>query len=581
MSTIYIREQGQLAPLDIPEYRGDRGEAGATPDLQVGSVTALPNDQQASIAIQGDKENPTINFGIPSGMTGDKGLYVGRPEDAYDETKVVFDDENWVDDTYFKNSTVDYMGGEHKSLKEKSDSNVEYILRKFGTQHYEGSSITATNTYAMQVKSAMFKGVTILGNVATVDTLATCNGATISGETITLDRSRWSSLVQITGSNKVIKKGTKYLCILHDVVGSMEGVQLRVQREDSVDFVSFVNGKAIFTADTPSTVSRWVYVEGSDLPGGGMTSFKWSVIEYQNGMENWDIPYYSDYGMRSVKNPILTTIGKNLWNNKYTQNQLCPINIKADTKTYVSVDDGEKVGNYKLHAFRQDKSEIGSFMYLNSIVGGRKGRVVTYKEDVYYLKITGGKNHYVGIFDDTYEPFKSNILSTPKDLELRGIGDVRDTVDLMTSEYIKRIEIRPYQQDDETNAEVLTDKVNTVYKLAQPITTKIDLNNQKIYSYDGTTHYITSSLQGHPSPILSIDVPTNITSLLKHQQNTINRQMLILSEREEMQNTLIESMLYRYEQSTLLNDTIEVVPDYIQKLYEVAYQRGIRFRKEE
>ena len=34
------------------------------------------------------------------------------------------------------------------------------------------------------------------------------------------------------------------------------------------------------------------------------------IIEYQEGMENWDIPYFE--GMQSVKMPVLTTTGKNL-----------------------------------------------------------------------------------------------------------------------------------------------------------------------------------------------------------------------------------------------------------------------------
>ena len=34
------------------------------------------------------------------------------------------------------------------------------------------------------------------------------------------------------------------------------------------------------------------------------------IIEYQEGMENWDIPYFE--GMQSVKMPVLRTTGKNL-----------------------------------------------------------------------------------------------------------------------------------------------------------------------------------------------------------------------------------------------------------------------------
>ena len=35
------------------------------------------------------------------------------------------------------------------------------------------------------------------------------------------------------------------------------------------------------------------------------------IIEYQDGMENWDIPYFE--GMQSVKMPVLTTTGNNLF----------------------------------------------------------------------------------------------------------------------------------------------------------------------------------------------------------------------------------------------------------------------------
>ena len=48
--------------------------------------------------------------------------------------------------------------------------------------------------------------------------------------------------------------------------------------------------------------------------GGGSSNLKYNnmqVFEYQEGMENWDIPYFE--GMQSVKMPVLTT-GKNLVN---------------------------------------------------------------------------------------------------------------------------------------------------------------------------------------------------------------------------------------------------------------------------
>ena len=42
------------------------------------------------------------------------------------------------------------------------------------------------------------------------------------------------------------------------------------------------------------------------------------IIEYQEGMENWDIPYFE--GMQSVRMPVLTTTGKNLFDKIQVKN---------------------------------------------------------------------------------------------------------------------------------------------------------------------------------------------------------------------------------------------------------------------
>lgn len=68
---IYTRNaQGQFVPLNIPTLRGEKGQDGTTPNLTIGNVTTLPHDQQATVVIRGDKENPIIDFGIPKGQDG-------------------------------------------------------------------------------------------------------------------------------------------------------------------------------------------------------------------------------------------------------------------------------------------------------------------------------------------------------------------------------------------------------------------------------------------------------------------------------------------------------------------------------
>ena len=72
-----------------------------------------------------------------------------------------------------------------------------------------------------------------------------------------------------------------------------------------------------FTFTTPSDISTLssfrIYV--STGGSGIATVSDIMILEYQEGMENWDIPFFE--GMQSVKMPVLTTTGKNLLDPNY------------------------------------------------------------------------------------------------------------------------------------------------------------------------------------------------------------------------------------------------------------------------
>lgn len=77
-----------------------------------------------------------------------------------------------------------------------------------------------------------------------------------------------------------------------------------------------------------------------------------------------------------------------------------------------------------------------------------------------------------GVMDDKCAPYEEHILNLPEILKLfpngmNAVGDVFDEINIDT--YIQRCEYRDYAEDDESNAEVLTDGVHTVAKLAEPI----------------------------------------------------------------------------------------------------------------
>lgn len=184
---------------------------------------------------------------------------------------------------------------------------------------------------------------------------------------------------------------------------------------------------------------------------------------------------------------------------------------------------------------------------------------------------------------------KTNILTVNEDVTLRGIGDVKDELNLLTGEYVQRIgeivldgslrtagmynlmgktkgfyfplntiQLKPIHNEDVpkivicdkfrvTNNEcqwagdrwldeefvsatldgriairVLTTKASTrdelhqylsqnpitvYYQLATELVKTVDLSSNKVYAYNGTTHYTCSSEEGSLIPTACIEVP--------------------------------------------------------------------------
>ena len=64
-----------------PGTDGKDGSPGATPNLQIGTVTTLPAASDATASMGGTAENPTLNLGIPKGADGAPGLPTVTAED--------------------------------------------------------------------------------------------------------------------------------------------------------------------------------------------------------------------------------------------------------------------------------------------------------------------------------------------------------------------------------------------------------------------------------------------------------------------------------------------------------------------
>lgn len=164
----------------------------------------------------------------------------------------------------------------------------------------------------------------------------------------------------------------------------------------------------------------------------------------------------------SVKMPVLTTTGKNLNNSKMIFGSINGAGGFVDTKIrnvsadFISVIPNEQ---YTLHCFDdnveikayyeydKDKNFIRQFAYV-----GDYRSFITLSNTAYIKFIVGKKDNStmdkvaekISLFkgkttSESYEPYKSNILSCNEEVELRGVGNVKDELNLVTSELTQRI----------------------------------------------------------------------------------------------------------------------------------------------
>ncbi len=204
------------------------------------------------------------------------------------------------------------------------------------------------------------------------------------------------------------------------------------------------------------------------------------LLEYQEGMENWDIPYFE--GMQSVKMPVLTTTGKNLFNlplvqgsqtygtiggkpiheiysNRVTNEPNKYIKVKPNTQITFSIINNDV--RFAIAELDEHGNRLGDTGWLETV----SQKTITTKSSTHYIgfnfKKVGGTDITVEevinsnpMFEysntsTSYEPYKTNILTVNEDVELGSVGNVYDTLDLLTGKVIKRTETYTYKGETE------------------------------------------------------------------------------------------------------------------------------------
>ena len=210
---------------------------------------------------------------------------------------------------------------------------------------------------------------------------------------------------------------------------------------------------------TNSFVTCLVAISSSAPEDATVTMDYLMIIEGDH--TNEDIPYFE--GMQSVKLPVLTTTGKNLFDisqvtnfDVVNNNIIVPKNSeKKELIPLSTINPNQPIAITLKHNVTQPN---GSWTPMIGVLYTDGTNVEKYFQqlplitadnkiiDTIYIRnpwSVGVELYDVqieqGAQATSYEPYQSIVLSTPSDLELRGIGEVKDELDCLTGQVTERI----------------------------------------------------------------------------------------------------------------------------------------------
>lgn len=312
----------------------------------------------------------------------------------------------------------------------------EFGLNPTYTVSYTGQSIYAPNTLERPVKSAILSGNTLVNLCDKTKSVYSADGNKNLWQNV-LFNTNPTQLTVINHTDKVIK------FTLHNRTTDNWVSTNRVE----------ANSKSLVNCGTNNYLKDLygAYSDGWSNAEEDINILKDGVLILEGDHTQEDIPYFE--GMQSVKMPVLRATGKNLFDvdnilystwvdssdpnrvgNGNTRNTLNFTKVKPNQKIIAS---GLRItGAYGYDVHKKFIESISNIITTTGVI---------ISPNVYYVRLT---------FDNTvdfsnaqleydtptpYEPYKSNILTVNEPVELRGIGDVQDELNLMTGELTQRI----------------------------------------------------------------------------------------------------------------------------------------------
>lgn len=315
---------------------------------------------------------------------------------------------------------------------------------------YTGHRFYAPNTKESPVKRAILKGQTLVNMLKFKETFTALynigsyvysdNKITIVGNGVGDGFAKSDITVNLESNKTYTFKGN---C---DKGFNVDNGFIYLLLNNSSSKVTRIN-----TGNTTFQVSEsGVYYVRLDIRDSSQTYIFSDLMILEGDYTNQDIPYFK--GMKSVKMPVLSTIGKNLNNSDIEIGSILDstglptssVDVKR-TKDFIKIKPNTSL------VFSSDDAITRIFYYdinMNFIkweYSNTSSIKITTPINCYYVKVRFASTNstYLQIEQNTqsteYEPYKSNILTVNEDVTLRSVKDVRDELDCLTGDVTERV----------------------------------------------------------------------------------------------------------------------------------------------
>ena len=229
----------------------------------------------------------------------------------------------------------------------------------------------------------------------------------------------------------------------------------------------------------------------------------------------------TDENLQSVQMPVLTTTGKNLFNESekiegYIATNSTKEELVTNTKNTWTTPwiKAKPNTSYTIQGGNRNKWQMKSHNKVITFIDNKTMTTLTNTKYIrcYYCNETY-KASNVQVEESTsttsYEPYKAIILTVNEEIELRGIGDVKDELDLLTGQLTQRI-----GEDGEVLSQevVKTVELKVVNQDGEPLS--------KFKPIEGTIHVEVSGTPINPTAVLEVPVEAitqNLNSFIEEE----------------------------------------------------------------